>query len=64
MGFFKTCPYCGCHLDPNERCDCIEDKPGKNERRKEHENDGQKAQPEAAQKAGAEMPRNLHPVRD
>ncbi len=19
---YKTCPYCGAHLDPGERCDC------------------------------------------
>lgn len=22
MGFFRTCPDCGCNLDPNEKCDC------------------------------------------
>ena len=22
MSFFKVCPYCGSHLDPNELCDC------------------------------------------
>lgn len=21
---YKTCPYCGAHLDPGETCDCIE----------------------------------------
>lgn len=22
MGYYRTCPYCGAHLDPGERCDC------------------------------------------
>ena len=22
MSYFKTCPLCGAHLDPDERCDC------------------------------------------
>ncbi len=22
MAYFNTCPVCGAHLDPNERCDC------------------------------------------
>lgn len=22
MGFFRTCPDCGCNLDPSEKCDC------------------------------------------
>lgn len=21
---FRTCPYCGAHLDPAEKCDCLE----------------------------------------
>ncbi len=21
---YKTCPYCGAHLDPGERCDCLD----------------------------------------
>ena len=20
--YFRECPYCGCHLDPGESCDC------------------------------------------
>lgn len=24
MGY-KTCPYCGAHLDPDEACDCREE---------------------------------------
>ncbi len=27
MPYFNVCPKCGSHLDPGERCDCIEDKP-------------------------------------
>ena len=22
MAQYKTCPHCGAHLDPDERCDC------------------------------------------
>lgn len=22
---YRICPYCGAHLDPNERCDCKEE---------------------------------------
>ena len=22
MGYYRTCPYCGAHLDPGELCDC------------------------------------------
>lgn len=22
MPYFSTCPLCGAHLDPGERCDC------------------------------------------
>lgn len=22
MSYYKTCPYCGAHLDPGEACDC------------------------------------------
>ena len=24
-GQYRTCPYCGAHLDPGERCDCRAD---------------------------------------
>lgn len=23
MSYFRTCPHCGAHLDPGERCDCL-----------------------------------------
>ena len=26
--YFTTCPYCGAHLDPGERCDCAHAAPG------------------------------------
>lgn len=22
MAYYKTCPHCGAHLDPGEKCDC------------------------------------------
>ena len=25
MPYYKTCPECGAHLDPCEKCDCQED---------------------------------------
>lgn len=25
MPYYKTCPDCGAHLDPGERCDCKDD---------------------------------------
>ena len=31
MTYYRTCPLCGAHLDPGERCDCQEkeeDRPG------------------------------------
>lgn len=24
--YYRTCPYCGCNLDPGESCDCRERK--------------------------------------
>lgn len=24
MPYYRTCPYCGAHLDPGEKCDCNE----------------------------------------
>lgn len=26
MSYFKVCPHCGAHLDPNETCDCRDKK--------------------------------------
>lgn len=26
MSYYKTCPYCGAHLDPVEVCDCQDKK--------------------------------------
>lgn len=26
MGYFRKCPDCGCNLDPNETCDCQNNK--------------------------------------
>ena len=26
MPYYRTCPYCGAHLDPGERCDCQDEK--------------------------------------
>lgn len=23
--FYRTCPHCGCNLDPQERCDCMKE---------------------------------------
>ena len=24
MAYYNTCPFCGAHLDPDEKCDCKE----------------------------------------
>lgn len=24
MAYYRICPYCGCNLDPDEKCDCRE----------------------------------------
>ena len=26
MPYYRTCPDCGAHLDPGERCDCQDEK--------------------------------------
>lgn len=26
MGYYRTCPHCGSHLDPGETCDCQKEK--------------------------------------
>ena len=26
MSYYRTCPDCGAHLDPGERCDCKDEK--------------------------------------
>lgn len=28
MPYYKTCPECSAHLDPDERCDCQKKSPG------------------------------------
>lgn len=33
MAYFRRCPYCGCNLDPGERCDCREDRDKEEEKR-------------------------------
>lgn len=39
--YFTTCPLCGAHLDPGERCDCSssgpEDKPQTTTKEANHE---------------------------
>ncbi len=32
MGIFRTCEYCGAHLDPGEPCDCREEEAAVGER--------------------------------
>lgn len=26
MAYYRTCPHCGCNLDPGEGCDCKNEK--------------------------------------
>ena len=35
---YKTCPYCGAHLDPEEKCDCREAEQKEQEQKQEQEN--------------------------
>ena len=30
--FFRECPYCGCNLDPSEKCECRDQKQKKEDR--------------------------------
>lgn len=25
MAMYRECPYCGCNLDPGEKCECMEE---------------------------------------
>lgn len=45
MGFYRTCPYCGSNLDPNEKCECQENE------RKEAEQYDEAKKNEADEKA-------------
>lgn len=31
--YYKECPFCGCNLDPEEKCDCQDKKKKREERR-------------------------------
>ena len=31
MAYYYTCPNCGANLDPNEKCDCENEKTGEDE---------------------------------
>lgn len=33
MAQYRTCPYCGANLDPEERCDCIDSADDKEEKK-------------------------------
>lgn len=35
MAYYRTCPNCGCNLDPGEQCDCEEVEEKKHEQRKQ-----------------------------
>lgn len=35
--YFKTCPFCGAHLDPDEKCDCQDKNKEKEEEKEKHE---------------------------
>lgn len=37
MSYFRTCPLCGCNLDPGEQCDCAEKEKKLRERKAEIE---------------------------
>lgn len=33
--YYTTCPHCGAHLDPGERCDCQDQPENEDQERKE-----------------------------
>lgn len=35
MAFYRTCPFCGANLDPDEKCDCQDMKKEEEERKDE-----------------------------
>lgn len=37
MAYFNICDNCGSHLDPGEKCDCINNKKKQEELRKKYE---------------------------
>lgn len=39
MSYFKTCPRCGAHLDPGERCSCRNEAERNQERKEQKQNE-------------------------
>lgn len=35
MAYYNTCPNCGCNLDPDEKCDCENEKAKEQEKKRE-----------------------------
>ncbi len=51
MAYYRTCPNCGCSLDPGERCDCESEKAREQEKRREFFNRHLRMEPRAGQLA-------------
>ena len=51
MAYYNTCPKCGCNLDPDEKCDCENEKAKKQEEKQEFFSRHLKMEPKAGQLA-------------
>ena len=36
MAYYRSCPDCGCSLDPGEKCDCLRERAREQEARKKY----------------------------
>lgn len=44
MSYFRICPICGAHLDPGEKCDCVEEKAAKAYKEQQEQQKPEKAE--------------------
>ncbi len=58
MPYYNVCPYCGDHLDPGERCDCLTRRPDDAEDKPATGGDAENGRADAA--AGGTIPRDGH----
>lgn len=61
MGYLRMCPVCGCSLDPEEICDCIEEAaPGERDRKAALEIDSITPYHRKGEMSNNGMQKNLH----
>lgn len=56
MSYFRVCPYCESHLDPGERCDCMDPKPSEKGQQYHARDQTAERWPRAAQNRPAAYP--------